>query len=281
MLENDIIPSKNKREVEEMLESRRMDPVVFNLAGRRALVTGGGTGLGKEMAHALAIAGASVTICGRRLEPLSLAASELSDSADIRFIQYDVTRPREELIEFSRRVGDIDILVNNAGNVVRKPWLEVDSQDIMDAMIIHVESPLRLSQVFGPGMAERGFGRIINIVSIWGSSVQDPALYPGVGIDVAPYCLSKHAQLGLTRYLASVLGPTGVTVNAVSPGPMRVERNAGFYTGPVEKALNSASPVGRIGIPQDVSAAVTFLASDAASFITGLDLLVDGGSHVW
>lgn len=257
------------------------DPPTFDLTDLRALVTGGGSGIGKAIARALVRAGVSVVICGRRLEPLEATAKELEEFGDIRYVQYDVTNPVEDIPNFVAEVGAIDILVNNAGGVVRTPWEQLTSQNVREAMLIHVEAPLRLCQAFVPGMEKRKFGRIVNVVSIWGSRVQNQSLYPGIGVDVAPYCMSKHALLGLTRYLASILGRKGVTVNAVSPGPVRVERNEGFFVEKVSRALSDSAPVGRLGVPDDIGAAVAFLASRDAAFITGQDLVVDGGAGIW
>jgi NAD(P)-dependent dehydrogenase (short-subunit alcohol dehydrogenase family) len=253
----------------------------LDLAGRRALVTGGGTGLGRQMALALAEAGAGVSICGRRLDPLESTAAELEQAgAGASFVQCDVTTD-EGISRLRDELGQVDILVNNSGYSVRAPWTDVTPEDWREVMTVNVEAPFRLCQAFGPGMAERGFGRVINIASVYGVVAGDPARYPGLGIDIASYFASKHALVGLTKYLAVMLARDGVTVNAISPGMFPTEVNRSAMPDEIWRALEAGTPAGRLGSESDLKGAVIFLASDGSSFVTGHNLMVDGGWTLW
>jgi NAD(P)-dependent dehydrogenase (short-subunit alcohol dehydrogenase family) len=253
----------------------------FDLAGRRALVTGGGTGLGRQMALALADAGAAVAICGRRLEPLESTAAELEEAgAEASFVQCDVTTD-DGIGRLSDELGELDILVNNSGYSIRAPWAEVTPEDWREVMTVNVESPFRLCQAFCPGMARRGFGRVINIASVYGVVAGDPARYPGLGMDIASYFASKHALVGLTKYMAVMLGHDGVTVNAISPGMFPTEVNRSAMPDEIWRALEAGTPAGRLGSDTDLQGAVVFLASEASAFVTGHNLIVDGGWTLW
>src|SRR6185437_25060 len=172
----------------------------LDLTGKHALVTGGGTGLGRQMADALAEAGARVTICGRRAAPAA--------GRDIRWTVTDVTNPadRRKLFE---DVKDVDILVNNAALGERKPWLTVTVDEWRAIMNLNLEAPFALSQLFVPPMVENKWGRVINISSVFGLIVGDPALYGDWGVDLPSYIASKHGLIGLTKHLAMMLGSTG------------------------------------------------------------------------
>ena len=254
---------------------------LFDLTGKRALVTGGGTGIGRSLAAALAEAGAGIVICGRRPEPLEAAASGArSLGRDLRVIQADVTR-EEDVKRLRDDAGDIDILVNNAGGAQRRPWRDVTSEQWRDVMSVNLDAVFRLSQVFAPAMVERGWGRIINIASVYGMSVMDPARYPGMEGDNASYAAAKHGLIGITRHLAAQLGRTGVTSNAISPGMILVERLAGMLNAESLETLAAGTPVGRLGTPEDLRTAVLFLASPASGFVTGQNIVVDGGWTIW
>lgn len=148
----------------------------FDLTGKRALVTGGGDGLGLQMTEALVDAGATVVICGRRAEPLHEAARALGER--VVPIAADVTS-QDDVQRLVDAAGSIDILVNNAGLAHRAPWDEVTSQDWRWIMSLNVESPFWLIQALAPGMIERGWGRIINVSSIYGLVGGDHSRYPG------------------------------------------------------------------------------------------------------
>jgi 2-deoxy-D-gluconate 3-dehydrogenase len=248
------------------------------LAGKTALVTGAGTGLGKAMALGLARAGASLCLVGRREVPLAETADRLSSQGHaVRSIPADITR-EADLHRITGTIGPVDILVNNAGTSDRQPWEAVSGDDWDRILDVNLKAAFRLSQVFAPGMAEAGNGRIINVASVYGTLAPHRALYPETqSFDLPSYGASKAGLLGLTRHLAAILGPQGITVNAISPGMMETERTAGLIGAGTRRALVDRTPVRRLGQPADLEAAVVFLASPAASFITGHNLVIDGG----
>jgi len=253
----------------------------FELNGRRVLVTGGGDGLGKQMTLALADAGASIVICGRRSGPLEETAAVISEAGgQVETYVADVT------LEADRRrladlIGEVDILVNNAGVASRGRWDEVELEDWRYIMNINVEAPFRLIQLFAPGMIERGWGRVINIASIYGLVAGDPSRYPGVGLDIASYFASKHSLVGLSSFLAVEFGRSGVTVNTICPGMFPSPTNEEMLTADVRAALEAGAPVGRLGSETDLRTAILFLASPNSGFVTGQNLVVDGGWTIW
>lgn len=251
------------------------------LVGRTALVTGGGTGLGRGLARALGKAGARVVICGRRKEPLDAAVEEFTAlGIEVLAIQADITKD-DDLDHLAETLVQVDVLVNNAGYAIRTPWHSVSRDEWREVMEINLEAPLRLTQRVTPGMIERGWGRIVNIASVYGVVAPDPARYPGQDIDVASYVASKHGLIGLTRHLAVMLAEHGVTVNAISPGMFRTEANEALVTDEVHKALVAGTPAGRLGSDTDLESAAVFIASPSSAFITGHNLIVDGGWTIW
>jgi NAD(P)-dependent dehydrogenase (short-subunit alcohol dehydrogenase family) len=246
----------------------------FQLTGRHALVTGGATGLGRVMAQALAEAGADVALTSRSVERARAAAAEIAAgtgrrtaglAADVS-VAADVVRLADDA---QHALGEIDILVNNAGINIRGAS-ETLTEAEWDAVIdTNVKGPFLCSRTFGPPMARRGWGRIVNIGSIL--SV--------IGIaGRAPYGASKAAVANLTRVLALEWAGKGVTVNAICPGPFGTEMNRPLLEDPAKyAAFVSKIPMGRWGELHEIAGAVVFLASDAASFVTGSLLFVDGG----
>ncbi|MBO4207957.1 SDR family NAD(P)-dependent oxidoreductase [Micromonospora echinofusca] len=252
----------------------------FDLTGRRALVTGGGDGLGRQLTEALVDAGATVVICGRRPETLERTAAELADRGEVVPVRADVTEPAD-VETLATAAGAIDILVNNAGLAHRAPWPEVTSADWRWIMTLNVESPFWLFQRFVPGMVERGWGRVINVASIYGLVGGDASRYPGIGLDIASYFASKHALVGLTRFLAAQVAPNGVTVNALCPGMFPSPANDDALQPEVIAALQAGTPMGRLGTDRELRSALLFLAAPASSFVTGQSVAVDGGWTVW
>jgi NAD(P)-dependent dehydrogenase (short-subunit alcohol dehydrogenase family) len=254
----------------------------FDLTGRKALVTGGGDGLGREFTEALLDAGASVIITSRRKDFLDDVVRDMSSRyPQISANACDVT-DRKDVDRLAAEIGDIDILVNNAGLAHRQSWQDVESKDWQRIMVLNLESPFWLAQKFLPAMMKRGWGRIINIASINGIQVVDPRLLPGIGGDMPSYYASKHGLLGLTKYLASVSGEFGVTVNAICPGPFYSPANSTILApGPVLEGLSGSNPMRRIGGPGELRTALLFLAAPASSFITGQSIVVDGGITIW
>lgn len=253
----------------------------FDLQGRVALVTGGGTGLGRRMALALARAGAHVVVTGRRERLLEEAKKVIEqDGGSADGIVADITH-EQDVRGLADGVPTLDVLVNNAGIAIPHSWEEAPLEDWRRVMAVNVEAPFRLSQLFAPQMTTRGWGRIINIASVYGVVAGDPSRYPPAALDIPAYFASKHALIGLTKYLAARLGPTGVTVNAISPG-MFPEVRDGV---PLERArqvpLIDATPLKRLGSDHDLDGAVVYLAAPASDFVTGQNIIVDGGWTIW
>jgi NAD(P)-dependent dehydrogenase (short-subunit alcohol dehydrogenase family) len=252
----------------------------LSLAGKSALVTGGGTGLGRQMTEALAEAGAAVSICGRRSQPLQGTVTALAEQdLEVSAVTADVT-DEEDVRRLRADLREIDILVSNAGRDIRSPWQEVSIEEWREVMAVNVEAPLRLAQLFGPGMITRGWGRIINVASMYGLVAGDPSLYGDDGADAASYFASKHALIGLTKHLAVMVGDTGVTVNALCPGPFVTPATVKLTDDTLRLAA-ARTPVKRLGRDDDLRAAIVYLASPGSSFYTGQSLVVDGGWTIW
>jgi NAD(P)-dependent dehydrogenase (short-subunit alcohol dehydrogenase family) len=248
------------------------------LAGKTALVTGAGTGLGKAMAIGLAKAGARLCLVGRRESLLAETADALATmGCTSDRIPADVTKD-VDVQRIARLAGHVDILVNNAGTSDRQPWQAVKGEDWDRVLAINLTAAFQLSQVFAPGMAAAGSGRIINVASVYGTLAPHRDLYPdAASFDLPSYGASKAGLIGLTRHLAAILGPAGITVNALSPGMMETERTTGLIGPGTRQALVARTPVRRLGQPADLEAAIVFLASPGAAFVTGHNLIVDGG----
>ena len=246
----------------------------FRLDGRRALVTGGARGLGRVMAEALAQAGASVAISSRDPEIAASAARDIGAATGrpIGAFGLDVTASADVArlaSEVEAGFGPIDILVNNAGINVRGACDQLSEAD-WDAVIdTNLKGPFLCSRVFGPRMAARKWGRIINMGSIL--SV--------IGISGrAPYASSKAGVANLTRVLALEWAEHGVTVNAICPGPFGTDMNRPLMNDPEKyKAFIAKIPMGRWGELHEIAGVAVFLASDASSFVTGSSVFVDGG----
>ena len=252
-------------------------PSMFDLTGRTALVTGAGYGLGRALVGALAAHGARVIGVARSEDALRETFGPLGP--DHRFLVGDLTGD-EVYDRLQAHVDDVDILVNNAGGDPHsKPWREQTMDEWRETLEINLIASTRLCYQFVPAMAERGWGRVINVSSIYGSLGQDPrAAAPDRG--AGAYAAAKHGVIGLTHYLATQVAKDGVTVNALSP--------AGIIWKPASEAGQAVrernarhNPTGRSGEPDDYVGAVVFLASDAARFVNGHNLVVDGGWSIW
>jgi NAD(P)-dependent dehydrogenase (short-subunit alcohol dehydrogenase family) len=255
---------------------------LLSLAGRTALVTGAGTGLGRQMALGLAEAGANLVICGRRKAPLDDCATEAREyGVEVRVIQADVTS-ENDVQSLHSQAGRVDILVNNAGaGDLLKPWTEITMAEWRSVIALNLDAPFRLCQVFAPQMIDRRWGRIINISSIYGIVGGDPSRYPGLDWDVPAYFASKHGLNGITHYLAPRLAPYGVTINSIAPGMFATEQSRALLSQAVIDRLVDGTPMRRLGGSEDLKAAVVFLASPGSAFVTGQVIVVDGGWTVW
>jgi NAD(P)-dependent dehydrogenase (short-subunit alcohol dehydrogenase family) len=258
---------------------------MLSLAGRRALVTGSGTGLGKMIALGLAQGGAdAVVLVGRRREKLEETAALIRETgAEPVVVTADITS-EADVVRMGREAGQVDILVNNVGMAPNQHWMDVPLDEWRAVFAVNVDAPFRLCQLFAPAMMDRGWGRIINIASVYGRQGGNPALYEPLDWDVPSYFVTKHAIHGITHYLAGRLAPHGVTINDISPGgfagseqneqsqPQTDERAQRFY---------AIVPAGRIGSTDDIQAAAVFLASPGSAYLTGQDIVIDGGWTIW
>ncbi|MFI5793072.1 SDR family oxidoreductase [Streptomyces sp. NPDC051677] len=239
------------------------------LRGRAAVVTGGTRGIGRAVARALADAGARVCVSARDADEVRRAAEELGGVGLAGGVG-DLGHPEELTDLCLREFGRLDVLVNNAAtNQPFGPLMDADPMLWREAFTVNVEAPLRLVQCAWRGWMREHGGVVINICTEGATHVG-----PGVGA----YGTSKAALLHLTQQLAGELGP-GVRVNSVSPGLVRTEM-ARFMWEPREEEIAAGLPLGRIGEPENVARAVVWLASDEAKWITGTDLVVDGGTRV-
>jgi len=251
-----------------------MGPSAFDLKGRVAIVSGGGTGIGKAIAHGLAEAGASIVLCGRRIEKCEEACNKIGEKTGAKtFAHRCDTASKNEvealvkatLIQF----GHIDILVNNAGVTSTYPVLELPEKEWDRVINTNLKGYFLCSQAAGRFMAEAKRGVIINI----GSQLGDVARP-----NKAHYLSSKGGIKMLTKALAVDLAPYGIRVNCIAPGPVETEMAAPVLSDPaLRNEFLAHLPLGRLGQPKDLAGAAVFLASDAASWITGTTLYVDGG----
>lgn len=245
----------------------------FDLSGKRAVVIGGTSGLGKAIALGLAGAHAQVVAASRRQEEVNATADEV-ESMGRRTLRLQVdVRSRDSIQDLHHAVlfalGPIDILVNAAGITLRQPTLECSEECWSSILDVNLTGTLRACQIFGKPMLERGSGAIVNIASL--------ATFVAFR-DVAAYGASKAAVGALTRSLAVEWAQRGVRVNAIAPGIFPTSLNEELVRGTARgKELLQRTPMARYGRAEEVAGAAIFLASDAASFVNGAILAVDGG----
>jgi gluconate 5-dehydrogenase len=245
----------------------------FDLSGRVALITGGGSGLGFAMARGLAEAGARVVLNGRNAAKLEAAAATLQgEGLEAETAEFDVTDSTAVNAGVARtieRFGGVDILVNNAGVQHRAPIELFSDAEWRRVLATNLDAPFFLARAVIPSMKARRSGKIVNIGSLM-SSLARPT--------TVPYQASKGGIAMLTRGLAVELAPHGIQVNAIAPGFFRTEMNEALTTNAEFTAwIEKRTPAGRWASPGEIAGAAVFLASAAADFVTGQILYVDGG----
>lgn len=245
----------------------------LELGGRVAVVIGGTSGIGRAISHGLAEAGADVVCTSRRQEQVDIAAAEIEAfgrrtlrvASDVS----DKASLSNLLGECVSAFGRVDILVNSAGRTKRTPSLDVSEDEWNEIMETNLTGTLRACQVFGGHMVANGYGRIINIASL--------STFVSL-FEVAAYAASKAAVASLTKSLAIEWAKNGVNVNAIAPGVFRTALNTKLLDEtPRGQEFLTRTPMGRFGNVEELAGAAVFLASEAASFVTGEVLVVDGG----
>lgn len=242
----------------------------ISLAGRHAVVTGGATGLGFAIAREMLDAGARVTIVGRRPEVLQKAAVELGPQCGYRRFDVGDSAKIPELVAELEAVQPVDILVNNAGINNKKDYLDFTASEFDDIVAIQAKAPFMMTQGFAKPMKERGRGSVILISS----------LSARLGMhNIQAYTLCKAGMVALARSLSLDLSPHGIRVNSLNPGFVHTDmlRNTNLKTPERLKEIENKTPLRGFTEAKDIGMAAAFLASDAARFITGVDLVVDGG----
>jgi gluconate 5-dehydrogenase len=245
----------------------------FDLEGRTAVVTGGGSGLGFAIAKGLAQAGARVVITGRNRAKLDAAAAQLvADGHAVSVAAFDVTieaAVNAGMADIERAVGPVDVLVNNAAVNIRKPFDEYTLAEWRALQEANFDGPFLVTRTVVPGMKARRRGKIINICSL-AADIGRP--------NIVAYAASKGGLKMMTRALAVELAPHNVQVNGISPGFFRTEMNTALIGNAEFSAwVEKRTPAGRWGDPPEIAGAAVFLASPAADYVTGHLLYVDGG----
>jgi len=246
----------------------------FDLTGRVALITGGSKGIGRAIAEGFARAGAELFLCARKPEALEAAAQEIRRDVGVRVeclaadmaVREDVERLARTAME---RFGRVDILVNNAGWNIPQPIDEIRDEDGNYLVELNGTSGMALTRLLVPQMKARRWGRVIHI-----SSIMALASTPARNA----YSATKSALIGLAKASALDLGPFGITVNCIAPGPIATEMPMSILSKPQQEVLAARTALGRWAQPEELAGPALRLASEAGSFITGTVLVVDGGA---
>ena len=253
----------------------------FSLAGRRAMVTGGSRGLGREIALGLAQAGADLVLVGRERDSLDAAATAVEPlGVEVATLVGDMSVP-EQAEETARRAvaehGPIDVLVNNVGGRrFNVPTEEMPTETWRTQLDLNVTSAFVCTKIVGGEMVKRRSGRIVNVASISG-------LIANRGIAGRGYEAGKAALAAFTRAVAADWAPYGVRVNAIAPGYFLTDPNRRWFDEDpaLKETVESMVPMGRLGEPHEIAPLALYLASDASSFMTGAVLVIDGGYTLW
>lgn len=246
---------------------------LFDLTGRVALVTGGSRGLGKAMARAYAEHGAAIMICSRNAEELEAAAKEIGEDLAVRveWMTADLSKKEEAqrvADETLSRLGRIDILVNNAGGNTPQRADQITDEAWDQIIELNLSGIMRLTRAVLPQMMDRKWGRVIHISSVLG-------LGGKLGRNV--YSATKAALVGMARSTALDMGPYGVTVNCIAPGPFLTELPLGLLNEEQKQEFTNRTALKRWGRPEEIAGVALLLGSDAGSYITGTTILIDGG----
>ena len=244
---------------------------LFSLEGRVALITGGNSGIGHELALAFRDAGARVVIAARRADRNAQVLAELGPThAAFEMDVADEAAVERTMNGIKQRYGRLDILVNNAGAVNRKSVMDLALAEWERVMNINLTGPFLCTKYAARMMKAQGAGKIINISSVYG------LVAPSKGLQV-PYTVSKHGVIALTKVNAVELAPLGIQVNAIAPGYYFTEMTAELSGTPLEQAMLRRTPDGKVGKTEDLVGTCLYLASSASNHVTGICIPVDGG----
>ncbi|MHC4401150.1 MAG: SDR family NAD(P)-dependent oxidoreductase [Planctomycetota bacterium] len=250
-----------------------MKNTIFDLSGRVALVTGGSKGIGRAIAGGFAEAGADLFLCARNEDNLKAAAEEIRDQSGVRVgylaadmaVRADVERVARAALD---QLGKVDVLVNNAGWNVPQAIDEIRDEDWDYVVELNLNNVMAMTRALVPQMKERRWGRVIHISSIMGL---------GSTPKRSVYSATKAALIGMARPGALDLGPFGITVNCIAPGPIATEMPMSILSQQQQDAFSARAALGRWGKPEELIGPALLLASEAGSYITGACLVVDGG----
>lgn len=254
--------------------AKSMSLSLFNLSGKRALITGGTQGIGFSIAKGLGEAGASLVINARNSEKLVQCIQELQSlKIEAKGALFDVTNAesvKEAIHEIETHIGSIDILVNNAGIIRRAPAEDIPEEDWNEVILTNLTAPFMVSKYVGQHMIKRQRGKIINICSLMSELGRDT---------VTAYAAAKGGIKMLTRNLATEWAPHNIQINGIGPGYIATPINTSYREAgnPLNDYIVSRTPAGRWGTPEDLVGAAVFLASEASNFVNGQIIYVDGG----